>query len=230
MDLTISSTRATLRLAAILAIFTASLISGCNDGDTGGQGSQGIQGVQGAPGETGAKGLAGDRGPQGVPGPAGPQGVQGVLGAQGIAGATPAAPMVYVIPGSGGVSGGGYLTLNTPSTHAQFIVTCNYGFAGDSEAFWFAGLGVTAGQIEIINRLDGQPMRAFNDLEYNQGGQDRATVGGSTQLSWPWQGVLTVNDGGALSRWDITVTGSAGGDCTAIVYSNNSGVSSIGHP
>jgi hypothetical protein len=111
------------------------------------------------------------------------------------------------------------------------LVTCNYGAPGDNEAFWFAGSGVVAGEIAIMNQLDGEPLQAFNDLEFNQGGQDRATRGGNPQLgAWPWHGVFTANDAGTLSRWDITMTGSAGGDCTAVVYANGGGVANIVHP
>jgi hypothetical protein len=110
-------------------------------------------------------------------------------------------------------------------------VTCNYGVPGDNEAYWFAGPGVVAGEIAITNQLDGEPLQAFNDLEFNQGGQDRATVGGNPQLgAWPWHGVFTANDGGTLSRWDVTVTGSAVGDCTAVVYANGGGVANVVHP
>jgi hypothetical protein len=138
---------------------------------------------------------------------------------------------VYTIPGSGGSEGGGYLQLNTPSARAQLNITCNYSAVGDNEAFFFAGPNVTAGQITILNQLDGQPLQAFADLAYGQGGQDRATVNGSTQLgAWPWQGVFTVNDGGTLTCWDVTVTGSSGGNCTVIVYVNNGGTALISQP
>jgi hypothetical protein len=138
---------------------------------------------------------------------------------------------VYTIPGTGGSAGGGYLQLNTPSGRAQLNITCNYSAPGDNEAYFFAGPNVTAGQIAILNQLDGQPLQAFNDLASNQGGQDRATVNGSGQLgAWPWQGVFTVNDGGILTRWDVTVTGSSGGNCTVIAYANNGGAALISQP
>jgi hypothetical protein len=114
--------------------------------------------------------------------------------------------------------------LSTPSARAQLYIACNFGSPGDNEAFFFAGPGVTAGQIAVLIQFDGQPLLAFDDLATNQGGQDRATVSGNAQLgAWPWQSVFTVNDGGTLTRWDVTVTGSTGGNCTAVVYANNGG-------
>lgn len=189
------------QLATILMSFVALFLVGCRDGDSGEQGLQGIQGLQG---------LQGEQGPEG-PGSVG---------------------TVYVIPGSGGVSGGGYLQLNTVNDRASLSISCNYGFEGDNEAYWFAeAQDVVAGDIMIVNQLDGQPLQVFNDLEYNQGGQDRAEVDGSAQLGdWPWHGVFTANDGGTLTRWDVTIDGSSGGDCTAIVYANNGGTVSVRHP
>jgi hypothetical protein len=201
------------RFAAAALLCLSSLLTSCDD--TGNTGAAGATGLQGA------------AGPRGATGSQGPPGAQGAQGAQGLPGAG-FVGTVYTIPGSGGASGGGYLTLSTPSARAELIITCNYSSPGDNEAYFFAGLHVTAGQIAVINQLDGQPLQAFDDLAYNQGGQDRATVGGNPQLgAWPWQAVFTVNDGGTLTRWDVTVTGSSGGNCTAIVYANNGGAALI---
>lgn len=115
--------------------------------------------------------------------------------------------------------------LNSPTSRAQLIITCNYGFAGDNEAFWFAGHGVTAGQIATTNQVDDEILQAFNELAINQGGQDRAVL-----PAWPWHGVFTANDGGTLSRWDVTVTGTSGGDCSVVVYANNGGAANVVHP
>ena len=209
-------------------ICLSALLAAC--GDTGDAGSTGAKGAPGATGSQGPAGAQGAQGPQGTPGIQGIQGVPGPAGAPSSPGGT-SVGTVYTIPGSGGTSRGGYLTLNTPSTRAQLSITCNYGPAGDNEAFFFAGSGVTAGQIAILIQFDGQPLEAFNDLAFGQGGQDRATVSGSAQLgAWPWHAVFTVNDGGTLTRWDVTVTGSSVGDCTAVVYADNGGTSLIVHP
>jgi hypothetical protein len=209
-------------------VFLALLLAGCNDsGDTGPQGIQGTQGPQGVPGVSGPQGPSGAQGVSGAQGPSGAQGVSGPPGPPGLASVGTA----YLIPGTGGTYGGGYLSLETPNSNAKLQITCNYSLVGDNEAFWFAGTGVLAGQIAITNQLDGQPLKAFNDLASNQGGQDRATVGGNPQLgAWPWHGVFTANNGGTLSRWDVTVTGSAGGDCTVVVFANNGGAANISHP
>lgn len=225
------------RFVAAALLCLSSLLTACDDtGDTGAAGaagSKGLQGVTGAKGATGSQGVAGAQGSQGiqgiqgVPGLAGVQGLPGPAGAQGAAGPG-SVGAVYTIPGTGGVSGGGYLQLNTPSARAQLDITCNYGAPGENAAFFFAGPNVTAGQIAVVIQLDGQPLLAFDDLAYNQGGQDRATVNGSSELgAWPWQAVFTVNDGGTLTRWDVTVTGSSGGSCTAVVYANNGGAAQV---
>jgi hypothetical protein len=226
-----------LAAAALLGLFA--LLSACDDtGDTGAAGAAGAKGAQGA---AGARGATGSQGPVGAQGPQGIQGIQripgvpGLAGAQGTTGAQgPPGPgsvsAVYTIPGSGGTFGGGFLELSTPSARALLTITCNYGSPGDNEAFFTAGTNVTAGQIAIIDLLDGQPLEAFNDLATNQGGQDRATVNGSTELVWPWQGVFTVNDGSTLTRWDVTVTGSSGSNCTVIVYANNGGAGLVSQP
>ncbi len=213
-----------IRRTAPALLCLCSLLAACDDGDTGPAGAKGVEGATGPTGLQGPAGVQGPQGPQGIQGVPGPAGVQGPVGAGSVG-------MVYTIPGSGGTSGGGYLTLSTPSARAALNITCNYGYPGDNEAFFFAGSNVTAGQIAVINQLDGQPLQAFNDLATNQGGQDRAMVNGSASLgAWPWQGVFTVNDGGTLTRWDVTVTGSSGGNCTAIVYANNGGAAAVIQP
>ena len=200
-------------VACACLTIAVTVVAGCNDGSTG------PQGLTGATGATGAIGAIGVSGPQGLQGPQGPQGAPAAIAT------------VYVVPGSGGASGGGYLKLVTASSRAELDITCNYGSPGDNEAFWFAGSGVSAGQIAIINQFDGQPLQAFNDLAFNQGGQDRATVSGNPQLgSWPWHAVFTANDSGALTRWDVTVTGSSGGNCTYVVYAFNGGTAMVVHP
>jgi Collagen triple helix repeat (20 copies) len=232
-----------IRLGATALLCLSSLLSACDDtdapGSAGANGLQGAIGPKGATGPQGPAGAQGAQGPQGIqsaPGPTGAQGLPGPTGAQGLPGPTGAqgagfVGAVYVIPGSGGSSGGGYLTLSTLSARAQLNITCNYGSPGDNEAFWFAGPNVTAGDIVVVNQLDGQPLQTFQDLAFNQGGQDRATVNGSTALgAWPWQAVFTANDGGTLTRWNVTVTGSSGGNCTAIVYANNGGAALVSLP
>jgi len=73
--------------------------------------------------------------------------------------------------------------------------------------------------------IDGRSLLAYNDLCYNCGGQDYSNLG-----AWPWHGVFTVDQGGILTRWDITTDGSSTGDCTAIVYSSGAGGSDIVQP
>jgi hypothetical protein len=51
-------------------------------------------------------------------------------------------------------------------------------------------------------------------------------VGGTDRVnpsSWPFQVVVTLNEGGTLTRWDITVTGASGSPCHYIVYTNGGG-------
>lgn len=221
-----------LRAATPVFVLLALLLTGCNDsGDAGAQGIQGIQGdrgPQGLQGSTGAQGVVGAQGlvgAQGVPGPQGVTGAQGTSGIQGLPGPGGSVGTAYVIPGSGGISGGGYLSLLTPDSNAELDITCNYGAVGEHHAFWFAGLGVSAGQVAITNQVEGQALQAFNDLQYNQGGQDFAVITG-----WPWHGVFTANESGTLTRWDVTMTGSAGQDCTVVVFANNPGPAVIIHP
>jgi hypothetical protein len=97
-------------------------------------------------------------------------------------------------------------------------------------AFFFAeNPSVSAGSVLVSVAIAGQPLLAFNDLAYNQGGQDRAFATTGNQGTWPWQGVFTVNEGGTLTRWDITVTGSSTGDCN-VVYARGGGAVFIQHP
>jgi hypothetical protein len=141
----------------------------------------------------------------------------------------------YNLPGSGGASGGSYLKLVTANSHAELDLTCNYGSPGDTEAFWFADdPSVVAGTIEITNIVDGYPMQAFKDLAYNSGGQDRAfaTVAdpANTQGTRPWHGLFTANEGGVLTQFDVIFTGTATGDCTAVVYTNGGGAGFVQQP
>ncbi len=166
----------------------------------------------------------------GAQGPPGPQGETGATGAQGVAG--PVGPgsvgTVYDLPGSGGVSGGSYLSLLSTNTRAELNITCNYGVVGDTEAFWFANdPSVTAGSIGITNAIDTYLIQSFSDLQYNAGGQDRAFDTTGDQGPRPWHGVFTVNDGGTLSRWDVTFADNASGGCTTIVYANGEGLSGV---
>lgn len=213
-------------IAIILLSCMTLSITGCYfDGDRGGPGVQGEQGIQGEQGEQGVQGEQGIQGEQGL------QGIQGIQGVQGVEGPG-SVGTVYVIPGSGGAYGGGYLELYTANNRATLYITCNYGVPGDNEAYWAAGNPeVLAGDIMIVNQLDGQPLQVFNNLESGLGGQDRAQINGNDQLGdWPWHGVFTANDGGELTRWDVTINGSSGGDCTAIVYANNGGTVNVRHP
>jgi hypothetical protein len=111
-------------------------------------------------------------------------------------------------------------------------VTCNYGFAGDNEVVWFAeSPAVTAGSVRVLNNIDGDGINLFNDLAYGSGGQDRGFPSTGFQGTWPWHGVFTADEGGTLTRWDITVVGSAGGNCTAVVYASGAtGAVYLVHP
>jgi len=126
------------------------------------------------------------------------------------------------------VSGGGYLSLVSANNHVEFDITCNYGPPGDNEAFFFANdPSVTAGSVLITEDVDGQALLTFNDLAYNSGGQDRAFA---ANHPWPWHGVFTSDEGGTLTRWDVTSIGSAGANCTVIVYTSGGGSGTIHHP
>lgn len=137
---------------------------------------------------------------------------------------------VFVIPGFGGTFAGGYLSLSSPSGRTEFSVYCNYGAPGANGAGWFAGPGVTAGDITIIHRVHGEPIAVFNDLQFNSGGQDQVTQGGSSTLTYPWHAVVIANDGGELTRYELTVTGSNTGNCTVILYGLGDSTALIQHP
>jgi hypothetical protein len=163
----------------------------------------------------GAPGATGDAGAQGDPGAPGP----GSVGT------------VYTIPGTGGTYIGGYLQLTTASGRVSLIVSCNYGAAGDDEALFSAmSPSVTAGSVLVTVAVEGYPLLAFDDLSYGSGGQDRAFASTGDQGTWPWQGVFTVDEGGTLTRWDITTDGSSTGNCTALVYANGGGTGTTVQP
>ena len=214
---------------------------GCSgsDGPKGDPGPQGLQGPQGDPGAQGDPGPLGEAGPQGPAGEAGPQGPQGEAGPPGPQGpqgeAGPPGPgsvgMVYTIPGSGGGAGGGELNFTTANRHVYFTVTCNYGFAGDDEAYFVANdPTVTAGSVVTTIDVDGQTLLTFNDLAYVAGGQDQDEAFASLAHPWPWHGVFTVDEGGTLTRWDVTSMGSLGENCTVIVYTSGGGPGTVVHP
>lgn len=174
-----------------------------------------------------------------IVGPQGPEGLQGIQGLQGLQGlsgpAGPAGPglvgSVYVIPGGGGSAGGGYLQLSTANNRASLFLTCNYGFPGDNEAFWFAtSPGVTAGSVKIFNVVNGLAPQMFADLQSGSGGQDRAFPATSFQGTWPYHAVFSAVDGSSVSRFDVTVFGSAGGPCTVLLYSTGLGLATVVHP
>lgn len=183
-----------------------------------------IHNISLTPGPAGKNGTNGTTGPQG---PAGPQGPQGTAGSGGSTAA------VYTIPGSGGTSGGGYLKVVTANGHAELDLTCNYGFAGDNEAFWFAdNPSVTPGSIQILNQVtqtSGTNLQSFNDLGYNLGGQDRAFPP-TSQGTWPWSGTFTAIEGSNVSQFQVTVTGSSGNNCQVSLVSSGLGSASIVHP
>jgi hypothetical protein len=136
----------------------------------------------------------------------------------GLGGSGPVGSM-YTSPGMGGTVGGGYLELMSANGHVALDVTCNYGPAGDNEAFFFAmDPSVTPGSIQVTVAVDGQPSESFNDLGYNLGGQDRAFSTTGFQGTWPWHGIFTATEGSTVTRWDITVTGSSTSNCAALVY------------
>jgi len=137
----------------------------------------------------------------------------------------------YVIPGTGGISGGGYLELDSANGDVSLNLTCNYGFAGDDEAFFSAGTpSVTAGSVKVTVDIQGDPEETFDDLSFGSGGQDRAFASTFDQGTWPWQGVFTVNEGGTPTQWTVTMNGSATGDCTAIVSAIGGGTATVHHP
>jgi hypothetical protein len=178
----------------------------------------------GAQGEAGPQGLPGPQGQPGPQGDAGPPGPQGEGGSGSIG-------SVYMIPGTGGTSGGGYVELPTANGDVSLDVTCNYGGPGDDEAFFFANAAsVTTGTTFITVAIDGRPLLAFDDLNYNSGGQDRAFADTGDQGTWPWHGIFTVDESGALARWDVTADGTSTGNCTLLVYATGAGAGTIHHP
>ncbi|MFY0571299.1 hypothetical protein ACN28E_46745 [Archangium lansingense] len=207
-------------------------LAACNGQMNSPQGEPEPQGQQGFEGDTGPHSPAQ---PQGVPTATRPQRLQDSLGAQhaqnvqGLVSSTDGT--VYTIPGSGGMFGGGYLQLQSSNQHFELDVTCGYGFATDNEAFFFANSPVvTTGTVQTTVAIDGRALLAFNDLNYNSGGQDRAFADTWYQGQWPWHGVFTANEGGTLTRWDITMTRTADGNCLAFVYTNGGGSGTIVHP
>jgi sulfur relay (sulfurtransferase) complex TusBCD TusD component (DsrE family) len=137
----------------------------------------------------------------------------------------------YTIPGSGGTYGGGYLTLLSANGDFELYITCNYGAAGDDEAFFFAeSPSVTAGQVQVSVAIQGQPTETFNDLAYDMGGQDRAFASTNFQGAWPWLGVFTAVEGGKTTQWSVSASGSAGGDCTVTVTANGGGSGFVTRP
>ncbi|MEO8698800.1 MAG: collagen-like protein [Kofleriaceae bacterium] len=175
------------------------------------------------PGPAGSAGTPGSAGPPGVAGTPGSVGPQGTPGTSGTG-------EVFVIPGFGGLFAGGYLSLVSPNGRSEFSVYCNYGGPGANGAGWFAGQGVTAGEVTIIHRVDGEPLKVFTDLQTNQGGQDQVTQGGNASLTYPWHAVVIANDGGELIRYDLTVTGSNTGNCTVILYGLDGSSATIQQP
>lgn len=137
---------------------------------------------------------------------------------------------MWTIPGTGGSAGGGYLQLSTANNRASLFLTCNYGFPGDNEAFWFAGSGVVAGAIKIFNVVDGRTPQMFADLQSNSGGQDRAFANTSFQGTWPYHAVFSAIDGANVTRFDVTVFGSGSGPCTVLLYSTGLGSATVVHP
>lgn len=176
----------------------------------------------------------GDPGPQGEGDPAGPQMGPGAIGSQGAqddqsvpgAACPGSVGTVYTIPGRGGTYGGGYLQLQSSNLHFELDVTCSYGAPTENSTLFFADSPVvTTGTVQTTVAIDGHALLAFNDLNYNSGGQDRGFPG-----QWPWHGVFTANEGGTLTRWDITVTRTERGDCLAFVYADGGGTGTVVHP
>jgi len=62
------------------------------------------------------------------------------------------------------------------------------------------------------------------------GGQDQDEAFASLAHPWPWHGVFTVDEGGTLTRWDVTSMGSSGENCTVIVYTSGGGPGTVVHP
>jgi hypothetical protein len=126
------------------------------------------------------------------------------------------------------------LQISIASGDAQFSITCNYGSPGDNEAFWFAlAPSVTPGSVQIINQTTQTTrtdLQSFNDLGYNLGGQDRAFPASMGQGTWPWTGTFTAIEGTAVSRFEVTVTGSSTGNCQVSLVAIGAGSVSVVHP
>ena len=207
-------------------------------GEPGAQGEAGPQGPAGEVGPQGAPGAQGDAGPQGLQGPAGEAGPQGEPGPQGEAGppgqqGDPGPGSVgsaYVIPGTGGTVVGGYLQLPTADGKLSLQLFCNYGAPGaDGTDFFALDPSVTTGTVLITEAIDGQPVQAFDDLNYGSGGQEWAPIA-TPDGTFTFHGVFTVDEGSALTRWDVTATGSSTGNCTALVYATGGGTGFIQDP
>jgi hypothetical protein len=196
-------------------------------GPAGEAGPQGAPGAQGEAGPQGPQGPAGEAGPQGEPGPqgeAGPPGQQGDPGPGSVGSA-------YVIPGTGGTLGGGYVELPTADGKLSLYLFCNYGAPGaDGNIFFVWDPSVTSGTVLVTVAIDGQPVQAFDDLNYGSGGQDSASFASTPDGTFPFHGVFTVDEGSTLTRWDVTATGSLTGDCTALVYATGGGPGVVGQP
>lgn len=190
------------------------------DGTPGEGGAEGAQGAQGGIGPAGAQGLTGATGASGPAGEQGPAGDQGAAGEQG-----PAGPTGAVGPAGPGTVGSvytvddGYLVLDSGNGN-EMILTCNYGRpSSQNETFWFSSATAPAATVlETFNGGGVAGVYSFSSIAYGGGGTNRVNPNG-----WPYQATVTLNEGGALSRWDVTVAGSQGGPCTFTVYQSGPG-------
>ena len=128
----------------------------------------------------------------------------------------------YLIPGSGGtLNRGGYLSILTANGHAQLNITCNRDAPNDTNAYWIAmHPSVTPGSIEVTTAFAGPTgVSSSTDLGYNLGPNFVEFV-----PFRPWKGVFTANEGGTLTRYEVTITGGfAGTTCTVVVYASGGG-------
>ena len=193
-------------------------------GATGAIGAQGPQGPAGATGATGAQGPQGPAGAAGATGATGAQGPQGPQGVQGPQGPTGVSCSAYVLPGTGGTFGGSYLRLTTANLAYELDLTYNYGAVGDTEAFYFAD--VSGHSATASNVIDGEPIQYFSSLDYGVGGTDRAVLPGR-----PWHGVFTINEGGTVAHWEVTLADGPGGNADVVACATGAtGPASVVHP
>jgi len=102
----------------------------------------------------------------------------------------------------------------TANNAFELDVTYNYGFVGNNEAYYLANFSDHSAT--VTNVVDSDPMQYFGSLNL-VGKTDQAVL-----PSRPWHGIFTINEGGIISRWDVTVADGAGSAGDVVVCSTGS--------